>query len=139
MFDDPPGCWLHRQASFINAFFPEDAEAGVDYDWFPLPPIDQEGTCSRASSPSSVQRRARRCVDFLERFIRPERAVRDGRWSQLVAASRPNVNVGPDCYANDILADASVVLTDALEEGTGRFDASDLMPRRSGAAASGPA
>ena len=30
------------------------------------------------------------------------------------ASSRisPNVNVGPDCYANDILADASVVLTD---------------------------
>ena len=29
---------------------------------------------------------------------------------------------------NPILADASVVLTDALKDGTGRFDASDLMP-----------
>jgi alpha-glucoside transport system substrate-binding protein len=38
------------------------------------------------------------------------------------------VNVGPDCYANDILADASVVLIDSIEQGTGRFDASDLMP-----------
>ena len=37
MFDDPPSCWLHRQASFINAFFPGGAEAGVDYDWFPFP------------------------------------------------------------------------------------------------------
>ena len=44
MFDNPPGCWLHRQASFINAFFPETAKPGVDYDWFPLPPIDQDGT-----------------------------------------------------------------------------------------------
>jgi alpha-glucoside transport system substrate-binding protein len=44
MFQDPPGCWLHRQATFINAFFPPEAEAGVDYDWFPFPPIDQEGT-----------------------------------------------------------------------------------------------
>src|SRR4029453_1944194 len=43
MFNDPPGCWLHRQASFINASFPETAEAGGDSDWFPLPPIDQEG------------------------------------------------------------------------------------------------
>ena len=43
MFQDPPKCWLHRQASFINSFFPEDAEAGVDYDWFLFPPIDQEG------------------------------------------------------------------------------------------------
>jgi alpha-glucoside transport system substrate-binding protein len=46
------------------------------------------------------------------------------------ASSRisPNVNVGPDCYANEILAGASEVLTTALKEGTGRFDASDLMP-----------
>src|ERR687891_984646 len=34
MFEDPPNCWLHRQASFIPAFFPEGVEAGVDYDWF---------------------------------------------------------------------------------------------------------
>jgi alpha-glucoside transport system substrate-binding protein len=52
----------------------------------------------------------------------------------VVASSRisPNVNVGPDCYANDILADASVILTEALAEGTGRFDASDLMPAEVG-------
>src|SRR5690606_34855788 len=25
MFQDPPGCWLHRQASFINSFFPPDS------------------------------------------------------------------------------------------------------------------
>ena len=42
------------------------------------------------------------------------------------------MNVGADCYANDILADASVVLTEALEAGTGRFDASDLMPAEVG-------
>ena len=52
----------------------------------------------------------------------------------VVASSRisPNVDVGPECYANDILADASVILTDALESGTGRFDASDLMPAEVG-------
>ena len=57
------------------------------------------------------------------------------------ASSRisPNVNVGPDCYANDILADASAVLTEALASGTGGFDASDLMPAEVGRAASGPA
>ena len=36
------GCTARRASS--TPFFPEDAEAGVDYDWFPLPPIDQEGT-----------------------------------------------------------------------------------------------
>ncbi len=40
MFDNPPKCWLHRQGNFITSFFPEGKEAGVDYDFFYLPPID---------------------------------------------------------------------------------------------------
>jgi alpha-glucoside transport system substrate-binding protein len=130
MFNDPPGCWLHRQASFINANFPEDAEAGVDYDWFPLPPIDQEGTLY-AGELTVVGSNRPEVVDFLNRFIAEDVQCEMGG---VQASSRisPNVNVGPECYANDILADASVVLTDALTAGTGRFDASDLMPAEVG-------
>jgi alpha-glucoside transport system substrate-binding protein len=128
MFQDPPGCWLHRQASFINAFFPDGTVAGEDYDWFPLPPIDQEGILF-AGELTVVGSNANRpeVVDFLNQFIGEEVQCEMGG---VVASSRisPNVNVGPDCYANEILADASVVLTEALETGTGRFDASDLMP-----------
>lgn len=128
MFDDPPKCWLHRQASFINSFFPDDAEAGVDYDWFPLPPIDQEGTLY-AGELTVVGKNGNRpeVVDFLERFIDQEVQCEMGG---VTASSRisPNVDVGEDCYANEILAGASTILTDALKEGTGRFDASDLMP-----------
>jgi alpha-glucoside transport system substrate-binding protein len=128
MFNDPPGCWLHRQASFINAEFPEGTEAGVDYDWFPLPPIDQDGTLFAGELTVVGENGARpEVVDFLERFIAENVQCEMGT---VVESSRisPNVNVGPDCYANDILADASVILTDSLEAGTGRFDASDLMP-----------
>jgi alpha-glucoside transport system substrate-binding protein len=132
MFQDPPGCWLHRQASFINAQFPEDAEAGVDYDWFPLPPIDQEGTLY-AGELTVVGSNANRpeVADFLERFVAENVQCEMGG---VQASSRisPNVNVGPECYANDILADASVVLTDALANDTGRFDGSDLMPAEVG-------
>jgi alpha-glucoside transport system substrate-binding protein len=134
MFQDPPGCWLHRQASFITAQagFPPEAEAGVDYDWFPLPPIDQEGTLY-AGELTVVGSNANRpeVADFLERFISEEVQCAMGG---VQASSRisPNVNVGPDCYVNDILADASVVLTEALENDTGRFDASDLMPAEVG-------
>jgi alpha-glucoside transport system substrate-binding protein len=126
MFQDPPGCWLHRQATFINAFFPPEAEAGVDYDWFPFPPIDQEGTLF-AGEFAVAFRDAPEIVDFLERFTAEELQCAQGGE---VASSRvsPNINVGPDCYANAILSDASVVLTDALENDTGRFDASDQMP-----------
>ena len=130
MFDDPPKCWLHRQASFINSFFPDDAEAGVDYDWFPFPPIDQEGVLFAGELTVAGENRPE-VADFLKRFIAQDVQCEMGG---VEASSRisPNVDVGPDCYANDILADASEVLTTALEEGTGRFDASDLMPAEVG-------
>lgn len=130
MFEDPPGCWLHRQASFINGFFPPEAVAGEDYDWFPFPPIDQEGVLF-AGELTVAGRNAPEVKDFLERFIDQEVQCAMGG---VAASSRisPNVEVGPDCYANDILADASVVLTESLTEGTGRFDASDLMPAEVG-------
>ena len=126
MFEDPPGCWLHRQASFINAFFPEDAEAGVDYDWFPFPTIDQEGALF-AGELTMAFRNAPEVRDFMERFAGEEVQCAMGGEPGSARLSG-NINVGPDCYENEILADASVVLTDAIEGGTGRFDASDLMP-----------
>jgi alpha-glucoside transport system substrate-binding protein len=131
MFEDPPGCWLHRQASFITAFFPEDAEPGVDYDWFPLPPIDQEGTLF-AGELAVTFRDAPEVRDFLERFMGEEVQCAMGSEPGSSRIS-PNVDVGPDCYPNPILAGASEVLTGALEAGTGGFDASDLMPPEVGA------
>jgi alpha-glucoside transport system substrate-binding protein len=126
MFQDPPGCWLHRQATFINAFFPPEAEAGTDYDWFPFPPIDQEGTLF-AGEFLVTFRDAPEIRDFIEKFISEEVQCAQG---DDVASSRvsANVNVEPDCYANELLSEASEVLTTALEEDTGRFDASDQMP-----------
>jgi alpha-glucoside transport system substrate-binding protein len=126
MFDKPPGCWLHRQASFINAFFPASAKAGVDYDWFPLPPIDQDGTLF-AGELAVTFRNAPEVKDFLTRFMSTDVQCAMGAD---VGTSRisPNVNVGPNCYANPILADASVVLTKGLKDGTAGFDASDMMP-----------
>ncbi|MGH9287586.1 MAG: hypothetical protein ACRD0V_04705, partial [Acidimicrobiales bacterium] len=93
---------------------------------------DQEGTLY-AGELTVVGSNANRpeVADFLERFISEEVQCAMGG---VQASSRisPNVNVGPDCYVNDILADASVVLTEALANDTGRFDASDLMPAEVG-------
>ncbi len=132
MFDNPPKCWLHRQASFINSFFPDGTKAGVDYDWFPLPPIDQEGILfgGELTVVGTAGNRPE-VVDFLKKFIDTDVQCAMGG---VEASSRisPNVNVGKDCYANSILADASQVLADANSAGTGRFDASDLMPKAVG-------
>jgi alpha-glucoside transport system substrate-binding protein len=135
MFEDPPGCWLHRQASFIigAAPFPEDAESGVDYDWFPFPPIDQEGTLL-AGEYAVVGTNGNRpeVADFLEKFLSVDVQCAQGAEPDSSRVS-PNINVSPDCYTNQILADSAAVLTEALSSGTGRFDASDLMPGEVGA------
>jgi alpha-glucoside transport system substrate-binding protein len=127
MFEDPANCLMHRQASFINAFFPEGTEAGVDYDWFPFPSIDQQGTLFAGELAVAFDNRPE-IVDFLTRFMSEEVQCAQGGDAGLGRIS-PNVNVGSDCYANEILADASTVLTDALGGGAAAgFDASDQMP-----------
>lgn len=42
MFTSPPQCYLHRQASFIPAFFPEDVEVGLDADFFYFPAYESK-------------------------------------------------------------------------------------------------
>jgi alpha-glucoside transport system substrate-binding protein len=128
MFQNPPKCWLHRQASFIAASFPTSAKAGVDYDWFQFPPIDQQGTLFGGEL-TVVGKNGNRpeVVDFLKRFLAEDVQCEMGG---VAASSRisPNVDVKSSCYTNKILADASEILSKSLKDGTGRFDASDLMP-----------
>ncbi len=134
MFQEPPGCWLHRQANFINAFFPTDAKAGVDYDWFPFPTIDDPNQQAAliAGELSAVFRNAPEVKDFVQQFSGTKVQCDQGG-SESTSRVSPNVNVGPDCYANGILAGASQVITAAINDGSARFDASDQMPSAVGA------
>ncbi len=126
MFKPTPGCWLLHQASFIPAFFPKNAVAGQDYDWFPLPPIDQDGTLFGGEL-AVVFRNAPEVKDFLDRFMAEDvQCAMGGDPAQ--SRISPNVNVGADCYANSILADSAAVLSAGLKAGTAGFDASDMMP-----------
>jgi alpha-glucoside transport system substrate-binding protein len=131
MFDNPPKCWLHRQASFINAFFPEGTEPGVDYDWFPFPGQNQQGTLF-AGELAVVFSNRPEVKDFLERFMAEDVQCAMGSEPGSSRIS-PNVNVGADCYPNPILAAASEVLAEALKGGgAAGFDASDQMPPQVG-------
>jgi alpha-glucoside transport system substrate-binding protein len=127
MFDEPPGCWLHRQASFMNAFFPTDAKSGVDYDWFPFPSMDTEGGPLFAGELAMVFRNAPEVKDFLERFMGTDVQCAMGG-IQTSSRISPNADVSSDCYWNDILKQSAEVLKEGLQSGTARFDASDLMP-----------
>jgi alpha-glucoside transport system substrate-binding protein len=127
MFDNPPGCWLHRQASFINAFFPTTAKDGVDYDWFPFPSIDTEGGPLFGGEMAMVFRNAPEVKDFLDKFMGTDVQCAMGG-IQTSSRISPNVNVDTSCYWNDVLKQSADVLKEGLSAGTARFDASDLMP-----------
>jgi len=122
---------LERWACCTTASVPGGTGGGTDSAGSPFPPIDQEGTLF-AGELAVVFRDAPEVKDFLEKFMGEEVQCEMGG---VQASSRisPNVDVGPDCYANELLAGASEVLTEALSSGTGRFDASDLMPTAVGA------
>jgi alpha-glucoside transport system substrate-binding protein len=130
MFNDPPGCFMHHQATFISAFFPEGAEAGVDYDWFPFPAIDTSDTLFAGELAVAFDNR-QEIKDFLERFSAEDVQCAMAGDPGLGRLS-PNVNVGEDCYANPILGEASGILAEALANGTGGFDAGDQMPAQVG-------
>jgi alpha-glucoside transport system substrate-binding protein len=129
MFKNPPGCWLHRQANFINAFFPSDAVAGKDYDFFPFPTIDDPSQKAAliGGELSVVFRNAPEVKDFVEKFA-DAKVQCDQGGSESTSRISPNVNVASSCYANKILAEASDVTAAAITSGNARFDASDAMP-----------
>ena len=102
MFENPPGCWLHRQASFINAFFPEDGEGRASTTTGSrFPPIDQDGTLF-AGELAVVGTNGNRpeVKDFLDAVH--GRATSSARWaaSSRRRGSRRTSTSGPDCYAN---------------------------------------
>jgi alpha-glucoside transport system substrate-binding protein len=136
MFNDPPSCFLHRQATFITNFFnaPGDEEgesglvAGEDYAVFAFPDIDEgkKGALG-AGEMAAIFRDAPEVREFLADFIDADVQCAQGS-IEGVARISPNINVGPDCYRDDIISSAAGGIIEALKVDGFRFDASDLMP-----------
>lgn len=127
MFQDPPGCYLHRQATFIEGFITDqfpDLEAQTDYDYFKFPPIQSEYGAPILSAGDlfgmfNDTPAARSLVEWL--------ASADAQeiWAERGGFISPNKNVDAGVYPNPLLGQAAELLTTA---DTVRFDASDLMP-----------
>ena len=130
LFESPPSCMMHRQASFIPAYFPEDAELGVDVDFFYFPayagrdlgtPVLGAGTLFAITNPTPA---AEAFIAFLQTpFAHEVMMAQDGFLTPLLSAN-------PEAYANDTQRGLGEILTSAT---TFRFDASDLMPGAVGA------
>jgi len=130
LFASPPQCMMHRQASFIPAFFPEGTEMGLDADFFYFPayegkelgnPVLGAGTIWSITNDSPG---AQALMEFLKSPIAHE------VWMAQQGFLTPLKSVNTDLYATDTLKKMGDIL---LSADTFRFDASDLMPGGVGA------
>ncbi|MCP4167514.1 MAG: carbohydrate ABC transporter substrate-binding protein, partial [Chloroflexi bacterium] len=124
MFEDPPKCWLHKQGNFITGFFPEGTEAGVDYDFFYLPGIDEQyGKPFLVAGDTIAMFNDRPEVRALmEYFTVPESA---SGWLENGGALATHLTATPDMYGQPTEKGIAALVQEASSF---RFDASDLMP-----------
>ncbi len=134
LFDSPPQCYLHHQASFIPAFFPENTVVGEngDANFFYMPayadkdlgqPVLGAGTLFAVTKDSPA---AQSLINFLQTPIAHE------IWMAIPGQGflTPLTTANGDTYENDTRRALGEILTSAT---TFRFDASDLMPGGVGA------
>jgi len=130
LFASPPGCYMHRQASFIPAFFPDGTEVGEDVDFFYFPSFESEdlgnpvlggGTLMAVTDMSDA---TMAFMEFLQTPIAHEIMMAQGGFLT------PHAGVNLDTYQTDTLRGQGEILLNAT---TFRFDGSDLMPGAVGA------
>jgi alpha-glucoside transport system substrate-binding protein len=129
MFEQPPKCWMHKQGNFITSFFPADAQAGVDYDFFYFPGIDPAygkpvlvaGDIWAAFSDRPE------VMAVMEYFTKGEHLK---TWIESGGAIAPHLDSSLDWYGDDVTRGVARII---LEASSVRFDGSDLMPGQVGA------
>ena len=128
LFSFPPDCYMHRQASFIQALFPEDADS--DFFYFPSfagedlgNPVLGGGTSFAITRDAPV---AHGLIAFLQTPIAHE------VWMAQSGFLTPFQAVNPEVFTNADQRKMNEILLGAT---TFRFDASDLMPGEIGAGA----
>jgi len=125
LFDDPPACFMHRQASFIIDFIQEqfpDLEPGVDYDFFILPGMEAETppllVAGDLFGMFNDTPQARALINYL---TTPEAQQ---IWAERGGHLSPNIDVDPAVYPDIVTRQ----IAEVLQVAEVRFDASDMMP-----------
>jgi len=132
MVQDPPKCWLHRQGTFITTFMEKakpGIKAGVDYDFFYLPPIDPQygKPVLFAGDLFSVFNDRPEVRAVMEYFTTYESVA---PWIKIGGgAISPHKNAVLADYTNSVDKKAAEIIANAS---SARFDGSDLMPAEVG-------
>ena len=128
MFGSPPKCYMHRQASFIPAFFPEGKAADADFFYFPAyksknlgNPVLGGGTIMTITKDSKGARA------FMEYLQHPQAHE---IWMAEDGFLTPHKGTDLAKYKTKAQRKQGEILLNAT---TFRFDGSDLMPGAVGA------
>ncbi len=129
MFEKPPKCWLHRQGNFVTTFFPEGLEAGVDYDFFYLPPIDEAyGKPVLGAGDIYAMFNDRPEVRAVIQYFSMGESLKG--WVEAGGAIAVQKDASLDWYGDPVTRNVAEMIQNATSF---RFDASDLMPGAVGA------
>ena len=129
MFENPPKAWLHKQGNFITSFFPENAVAGVDYDFFYLPSVDpQYGRPVLVAGDIYAMFNDRPEVRMVMQYFATGASVEG--WVKAGGAISPHKDSQLSWYTNEVDRKVAEVIQNATSV---RFDGSDLMPGAVGA------
>ncbi len=134
MFNEPPSCLLHRQASFIANFFPEGVEAGTDADFFDFPSINPDLPPAAMGGGELAMAFSDRpeVVALLRAYSEPAlqcvQASPAGHGVAGIERISANANTDPSCYETDTVRRQAEAVAEALAGNGFVFDASDLMP-----------
>ena len=128
LFGSPPKCYMHKQASFIPAFFPEGKASDADFFYFPSyaskklgNPVEGGGTIMTITKDSKG---ARAFMEYLQHPQAHEIWMAEGGFLT------PHKGVDLAKYKTPALRKQGEILLNAT---TFRFDGSDLMPGAVGA------
>ena len=130
LFDSPPQCYMHRQASFIPAFFPEGTVVGEDADFFYFPAFAEKDLGSPvlgAGTLWAITNENEAAHDLITFLQTPEAHE---IWMAKGGFLTPHMGVDSSKFVDAQTAKMNDVLLGAT---TFRFDGSDLMPGAVGA------
>ncbi|NDJ53807.1 MAG: carbohydrate ABC transporter substrate-binding protein [Chloroflexi bacterium] len=128
MFDEDPNCLMHRQASFITTWFPEDFTFGEDVGVFYFPPIDPAlGRPALVAGDLYAMFNDRPEVRQLMTYLSTAESMRP--WVESGGALSPHRGASLDWYSGADRAYAAILSQATVT----RFDGSDLMPGEVGA------
>ncbi len=130
MFSSPPQCYMHRQASFIPAFFPEGTVVGEDADFFYFPSYaskDLGNPVLGAGTLWAITNDSQGAHDLIAFLQTPEAHE---IWMARKGFLTPHKGVDSSAFGDPTLKKMNDILLGAT---TFRFDGSDLMPGGVGA------